>query len=187
MSDKTIKELIQELAGDPAAEYYGKPSEVIEVNESSRTCDVKPYDGTAIIYGVRLQAIEGSKKGVIFVPKIGSGVLVVFITKSRAFVALCEQLDKVVVDCDEVVFNGGDFGGLYKAPKTNIELTKLTTRILALEASVLAFASAQAGVSGGVPLFAPLIPAYTALSSAIAALPPQGAFNDSLIDDKIKH
>lgn len=186
-NEKNIKELIQELAGDPAAELYAKPCKVISVDEDARTCEVEPFDGSAVIYDVRLQAVEGSDKGVVIVPTVGSGVLVVFISKSRAFVALGEQLDRILVDCDEVTFNGGEFGGWFKAPDTNIELNKLTARITALEAVIAAYASAQAGVAGGVPVFAPLIPALTALGSGVAGLPPQGTFNDALIDDKITH
>ena len=126
-NEKNIKELIQELANDPAAEFYATACEVLEVDEQARTCDVKPFDGTAEIYGVRLQAIEGSEKGLVIVPTVGSGVLVCFISKSRAFVALGEQLDKILIDCDEVTFNGGDMGGIYDAPKTNIELNKLAS------------------------------------------------------------
>lgn len=186
MNDKNIKELIQELAGDPAAEYYGKPCEVLEVDETARTCDVQPYDGTAIIYGVRLQAIEGSEKGLVIVPKIGSGVLVVFISKSRAFVALGEQLDRVLIDCDEVTFNGGELGGWFKAPATNDELNKLKNRITALENALTTFATTQATAAAPTPL-TPLAAGFTALNASMTALPPQGTFDDELIDDKIQH
>ncbi len=187
MKDKNIRELIQELAGDLAAEYYGKPCEVLEIDEMARTCDVKPYDGTAIIYGVRLQAIEGSEKGVAIVPKKGSGVLVVFISKSRAFVALGEQLDKLIIDCDEVTFNGGDLGGWFKAPDMNVELNKLKARQTAHELALIAFAAAQNTAALSVPLFAPLAVAPAALNASMTALPPNGVFNASLIDDKITH
>jgi hypothetical protein len=184
---KSIRELIQELANDPAAELYSKPCEVIEVDESARTCDVRPYDGTADIYNVRLQASVGSETGVVLIPKTGSAVLVTFISKTRAHVALTEQLEKILIDCEEITFNGGEFGGWFKAPDVNVELNKLTTRMQALETAILTYASAQAGVAGGVPVFAPLVGALSALNASVGALPPQGTFNDALIDDKITH
>lgn len=184
--DKNIKELIQELAGDPAAEYYSKPCEVVEVDEVARTCDVQPYDGTAIIYGVRLQAIEGSKEGLVIVPKKGSGVLVVFISKYRAFVALNEQLEKILVDVDEFTINGGNFGGLYKAPQANTELNKLKTRLTAIENALKSFATTQTSAATPTPL-TPLVAGFTALNSVMTTLPPQGVFDDELIDNQIKH
>lgn len=184
---KSIRELIQELANDPAAELYSKPCEVIEVDESARTCDVRPYDGTADIYNVRLQASVASETGVVLIPKAGSAVLVTFISKTRAHVALTEQLEKILVDCEEITFNGGEFGGWFKAPDVNAELNKLTTRMQALETALTTFASAQNSAAVGVPVLAPLAAAPAALNAALSVLPPQGTFNDALIDDKITH
>jgi hypothetical protein len=187
MKDKNLKELIQELTNDPAAEHYGKPCEVVDVDETARTCDVMPYDGTAMIYGVRLQAIESSAKGVVLIPKKGAGVLIVFISKSRAFVAICEEVDKVLIDCEEVVFNGGANGGTYNALKANIELNKLKARMTALEASIATFGTAQNSAALAVAILVPLAAAPATLAASVGALPPTGTFGAALIDDKIKH
>jgi len=193
MKDKNTKELLQELAGDPAAEYYAKSCKVLEVDEATRTCDVEPYDGTAAVYNVRLQATESGEKGLVLIPVVGSGVLVVFISKSRAFVALSEEVDKIVlvckdmgVDSDLITYNGGEFGGWFKAPKVNDELNKMKDRMAQLEIALTTFASSQASAAATSPL-TPLAAAPAALGVSIAALPPNGTFNGQLIDDKIKH
>jgi hypothetical protein len=186
MKDKSVKELIQSLAGDPAAEYYAKPCEVLTVDESARTCDVRPYDGSADIYGVRLQAVEGSDKGVVQIPKSSSAVLVVFISKSRAFVSLCEEVDKVLIDCEEVVYNGGENGGWLIAPDVLDQVNKMKDRMTQLELALTTFASSQASAAASAPL-TPLAAAPAALGVSLAALPPSGLFNDLLIDDKITH
>lgn len=184
-SDKNIEELIREIANDPAAEYYAKPCEVLTVDESARTCNVRPYDDTANVYGVRLQALKGSEKGLFLVPTVGSAVLVVFLSKSRAFVALGEQLDKIVIDTELTIWNGGEFGGIFKAPDTLVQLNKLKDRITQLENDLKTFANTQQAAAVGDAI--PLGPGFATLATKINALPPKGEFNNDLIDDKIKH
>lgn len=183
---KSIRELIAELADDPAAELYSKFCEVVSVDESARTCEVKPYDGTAVIFDVRLQAVVGSEEGVVVVPKAGSGVVVSFISKTRAYVALCEQLERIIVDCEEITYNGGAFGGWYKAPDVNAELNKMKTRITQLETILTTFATTQNTAAAPTPL-TPLAAGFATLNTGLQALPPQGTFDDELIDEKITH
>ena len=63
-------------------EVYAKVCEVLEVNMQETTVDVKPIDGTAEIFDVRLQA-ESETGGLVIFPKVGSMVLVVFLNKNN--------------------------------------------------------------------------------------------------------
>ena len=79
-----MKELIQALAqtGD---EIYTKICRVIAVDDQEMTCDVKPIDGGAEIFGVYLQA-DSDHGGFLLLPQKGSLVAVVFINKETAVV-----------------------------------------------------------------------------------------------------
>jgi hypothetical protein len=108
-----IKDLISKLA-ETGNEIYSLPCEVVSVNTTKRTCTVKPSNGSPLIYKVRLQALEGGAVGVFAKPKAGSSVLVSFLSKNFAFVALTSEIDELLIDTPKTVFNGGQNGGLIK-------------------------------------------------------------------------
>ena len=181
-----IKDLIQNLANEGGSSSP-IPAKVLSVDMVARTCDVQPVDGSADIYDVRLQVSEGNDAGVLIVPLVGSFVLIVFASETLAFVACGEQHEKILIDCDEVTYNGGDLGGLFIAPKTIAELVKTVARIEAIVAALTTFASTQSAAAGPAPL-TPLAAGFATLTSAISALPTGGAYSEvNLIDDKIKH
>jgi hypothetical protein len=101
-----IAEYIKNLA-DNGDEIYAKVCKVDMVDTNNRTCDVSPLDGSAKIYDVRLQADIGGSKGFLIVPVKGSRVIVNWINKNAAFVAL-------TYDIDSVNLRGDSFGGLIK-------------------------------------------------------------------------
>lgn len=74
-------------------EVYAKVCEVLEVNTQEITVDVKPIDGTAEIFDVRLQA-ESETGGLVIFPKVGSMVLVVFLNKNNASVVNTSEITK---------------------------------------------------------------------------------------------
>ena len=73
-------------------EVYAKVCEVLEVNASDKTIDVKPIDGTSEIYTVRLQA-ESKTGGLVLIPKAGSMVVVVFLNKNNAVVVNTSEIE----------------------------------------------------------------------------------------------
>lgn len=95
------------------------------INEPDRTCNVTPIDDTAIIYGVRLQSVIGSTKGLVQIPKNNSKVVVTFINKNAGIVTLCEEVEKILIDTDLVQFNGGT--------EELINITGLTTKLNLLQ------------------------------------------------------
>lgn len=162
MSDAAIKRAIRQLAADPNAEAYSKPGEVVSVNASKRTCVVEPYDGSARIYNVRLQAIESPGGGIFPKPKKGSSVLVTFLSKNFAFVSLCSELDEVIIDAESVVFNGGQNKGLVKITDMVGTLNDLISRCNDLRSYLSSHTHPAPGGVTGIPTppptFAPLQP-----------------------------
>ena len=116
-----IAEHIRKLA-DNGDEIYAKIGVVKTVNTKDRTCDVDPIDGSATIFGVRLQADINGSDGFLIVPVKGSHVIVNFLNKNAAFVALTYKIDYVNL-------RGDNYGGL-------IKIEELTSRLNAIEKDV---------------------------------------------------
>ena len=119
----TIQDAIREFINRSLSEreLYSKVCTVSDVNESTRTCTCTPVDGTAVINDVRLQSSLSSSNGFVQIPKDGSKVIATFINKVQAFVSLCEEVDKIIIDTDLieinsdlVEFNGGTNDGMVK-------------------------------------------------------------------------
>lgn len=171
------KILNQRLRGSANSSFLAT---VAAVDESARTCTVtiddQPYTD------VRLYAVENADlKGVCMIPAVGSAVLVSRIGGSNElFVAMFSAIDRVVittekvravistdkveVDCDEIVFNGGDNKGL-------IKIEKLTTKINELVDSFNKHVHSGViiGVSGGSGAPAVGAPGNSAVPTAAAA------------------
>jgi hypothetical protein len=107
----TIKEIIERAAkGDD--ELYSVVATVNEVDESARTCTCTPIDGGAQLFDVRLQAGTGAETGLVQIPTKESQVVVTFLSKDTAFISLFVEVEKVLLNCEEVTINNGDNGGL---------------------------------------------------------------------------
>lgn len=85
-------------------EIYSKIGVVSEIDKVLNTCDVAPLDGEAEILDVKLVATEEAT-GLIVYPVDGSNVIITFIDKDTAFLSMC-------TDVEEVVYHGGENGGL---------------------------------------------------------------------------
>jgi hypothetical protein len=69
------------------------------VDEAARTCDVLPIDGSAELFGVRLNAlleVEGDDKGEYNIPAVNSFVLVTLLDSANAFVSAFSVIDKKI-------------------------------------------------------------------------------------------
>ena len=73
-------------------EIYAKVCEVLSVNDSVKTIDVKPVDGTAEVFNVPLQA-DTQHGGLVAFPSVGSKVLVVFTSKNTAVMCNVGEID----------------------------------------------------------------------------------------------
>ena len=83
-------------------------AKVVAVDEEERTCEVAPLSGDADIPDVRLTASIDTEivGGVVFIPKIGSSVIVSFLDTSdtEAYVSSFGEVEKVIVKFSETVF-----------------------------------------------------------------------------------
>lgn len=176
----TDRDILNKIIGEElgTCEMYSKVCEVISVDEDTRSCEVAPVDGTANVTNVRLQASLSQSVGMVSIPKVGSKVMVTFFNQSKGFVSLATEVDKVLLDCEEVTMNGGDNGGMVNIKTLVTELNKNNAMLNALLA-----------VIGGAPIPEPGLGAASvfqaALNAATAAL-SLGSF-DSIEDTKIKH
>ena len=170
-----IRDLIQKLAqtGD---EMYSVVGEVSEVDETARTCTVQPANGTAKIIGCRLQSGIDSESGFVMVPKDGSNVVVSFLNKDAGFVTLMDEVDKIIIDCDDVAFNGGDNGGLVISGETASKLNDIENKVNSI-LNTLKGVTVPLAPTGSYP-FAPLFASITDLANTSAS---------DLENDKIKH
>jgi len=96
---------IMESIPDDSKNLRGK---VIAVNEEERTCEVEPLNGDANIPDARLTASIDTEiiSGVIFIPKVGSSVIVSFLDTSdtEAYVSSFGEVEKVIIKFSEVAF-----------------------------------------------------------------------------------
>lgn len=123
-----LKTAVQILAGTHLrdnAQYVF--CSVDSVDEAKQVCTCTPIggDSTTQIPAVKLTAEEND--GLLYLPKIGSTVVVVFSQRSEPFVALFSDIDKIIIIAEtSVQFQDGTFGGLVK-------VNELTDKINVLE------------------------------------------------------
>lgn len=103
-------------------EQYAQFCTVTAVDGS--TCTVEPLNGDAPINRVKLSAGE-TDTGFILTPVVDSVVLVVFSSKTRAFVSMCSDVETVSI-------RGEENGGVVIAPELKTQLERMTERIDAL-------------------------------------------------------
>jgi hypothetical protein len=90
-----IKRAIQALVATQG-ESLSLVCKVLAVDATLRTCDVEPINGAAQVYGVRLQAIEEQAHGIVLEPKVGSYVIVTWLSDHDAFVTASDEVERVV-------------------------------------------------------------------------------------------
>lgn len=87
---------------------------VVSVNESECTADCKLLSDDADIFDVKINAKIQATKGIRIIPAVSSIVYLIFEDDSNteAFIALYSEIDKILIDTEEIIFNGGENGGL---------------------------------------------------------------------------
>ena len=75
-------------------EIYSFVGEVLNIDTSKRTCDVRPLNGSADLFDVRLQAVEGNTGGWFLLPKKGSKIIVSFTSNVSAYAAAFSEIDE---------------------------------------------------------------------------------------------
>lgn len=109
-----IKDILKKLY-ENQDEIYSVLCSVVEVDESQRTIHAKPLNGSAEIFDVRLQTMLSGVIGIVNFPKVGSDVIVNFISKEVAYVALNSEIEKIQL-------NIGDMSFLVDATNANLDV-----------------------------------------------------------------
>jgi hypothetical protein len=120
-----IREAIQRIVKSEE-ELYSAVAKVTAVDEEARTINIQPIDGSAEIFDVKLQANISGTTGVVQIPTINSYVVATFLSKDTAFISLFTDLDKILIDTEEVTINGGNNGGL-------VNINDLVSKLNAVE------------------------------------------------------
>ena len=122
-----LQKAIQDLS-KTGNELYAKVCRVIAIDIDAKTCDVKPVDDSAELFGLPWSAdVEGD--GELKQPKSGSNVLVVFLDKHNAQICNISELDKYFLKIGNVEFKIDGTGFMLK--KENENLKKLMHDLLA--------------------------------------------------------
>ncbi len=109
-----IKDILKKL-NENQDEIYSVLCSVVEVDEGQRTIHAKPLNGSAEIFDVRLQTMLSGVIGIVNFPKVGSDVIVNFISKEVAYVALNSEIEKIQL-------NIGDTSFFIDATNANLEV-----------------------------------------------------------------
>jgi len=117
-----LRDIVRELIKDNE-EIYSMVCKVVAVDETLRTCDVEPIDGSAAIFDVRLQSKNETGVGLVAFPSVDSDVTVTFISKELAFVSCTNQIDRVQLNIGEMslMMDAENFEKSVKNIKINTE------------------------------------------------------------------
>lgn len=156
-----IRDIVRELAKGEG-EAYSLICTVDAIDREARTVDCTPIDEGAPLLGVNLQANQGSSFGIVAFPRVGSFVVVGFVSDGSAGVVLltddiesvevttAEDKSRIVADdygvrinvgedtsaeltADGIVLNGGSLGGLVKVEELTGRLNTIENDINSLK------------------------------------------------------
>lgn len=157
--NSSIKEILRNINGD--SRVYSKTCKVLSV--SGNTCDCEPIDGSADILDVKLSP---TGTGVRLTPSEKSIVEVSFLSNTEAYISSFSLVSKIEIDCDNIIFNGGNNDGLIiiqdLVTKLNNLENKVNDIITALSVLTLPVSGAVAGPPAPPPVVGFLTPTVKA-------------------------
>lgn len=131
--DVQILDALQEIGGRRVVHLF--TGTVKAVDEDKRLMTVE-RDGVDYI-NVRLQASSGANEGTVLIPKLNSLVTVGRIESMNNYVMLnATKLDKIITDCESIVFNGGNNNGLVKLKELSDNLEQIKSFIQAMHTAI---------------------------------------------------
>ncbi|QHB38554.1 structural protein [Flavobacterium phage vB_FspM_lotta8-2] len=107
-----IADILKQL-GKNNEEIYSVVCTVTEIDEEKRIISVKPNNNSAEVFDVRLQTVVSGALGLVYFPKMSSEVIITFLSKELAYVALYSEIEKVQL-------NIGDFSLFFDATNANL-------------------------------------------------------------------
>jgi hypothetical protein len=131
-----IKETLERLINVPNPSDNVVLGIATEVDDTKFLCKVSPTNGDADLLDVRLcPDTEAENKGFILIPKENSFVYVIMDNAVTGFVAMVSEIENVIFNCDKIVFNNGDLGGMVKINDLITKLNNIENKLNALMTS----------------------------------------------------
>ncbi len=135
MSSRNIIEAIQKISGTKQTDIVSYiPCIVNSVNEAARTCACTPQGDQYQATFSNVLLMASVDDGILYIPTIGSTVMVTYSKYNRPFICLFSSIDKILyivggstlqlID-GSIQFNNGSFGGLTKVETLTEKLNNL--------------------------------------------------------------
>ncbi len=132
---KTREEIIKQLKELQAKSFVNVPGKIVSVDEDKKSCvvliDKIEYED------IRLNAVidDDNDKHSFIVPVVDSWVVVSFVSGSDtdAFLSAFSEIDKVIIEANEIVFNKGELKGLPKIESLKEKLNNIENDINSLK------------------------------------------------------
>lgn len=155
--DRGIREAVQGLAGTGGVRGADMMlATVLSYDVDSRTCSVQSVDENDITTLENVRLMTSVDDGLLYLPTVGSSVIVVKSKKNLYFVAMFSALDQVTIAAPSIQFGDGTFGGMVKG-------TEFQTQ----EAKTVQLLEALLGIINGAPIPEPGSGAPSALQAAL--------------------
>lgn len=131
MGDRSIREGIEQLSGKQLVdEVYLISCTVDSVDLSTRSCECTAVAGNAVTDLTNVQLMADIEDGLLFVPVIGSLVIVSYSKRNVPHVAMFSAIDKVLIQTvSGVQLNDGTLGGLIPVEALVTKLNNLENDI----------------------------------------------------------
>lgn len=127
-----LKQMASELG--PKVSLLGT---VKSVNETEQTCVIYDDDLEIDFEEVRLRPVLDGTVSLKMVPKVNAWALAIRIEDEGEFMLIAAgEYDKVILNCENIVFNGGENGGLVNWPAVKTELDKTNALLNAIKNSL---------------------------------------------------
>lgn len=138
VENRGIKEGIQRLAGTWGKDFVSIiESEVISVNEITRTAMVNPLSGD-YSSNLTVNLLANPNDGFVLIPSIGSTVIIAMTNKNDYFVVQFSDIDKVRITIgnfeilmteNELLLGDGSLNGLVKVSDLVTKLNNIENRL----------------------------------------------------------
>lgn len=180
-----IKTAIQHLAKS-TDEIYCRICKIDAVDDSARTIDCTPIDGSAQILGVNLQANQDATTGLVCLPKKDSYAVVAFLDKAHAVALLFDEIESIHINVGDtsieidneknITLNEGSHTAVF-GDTLKQELDKMSARI---DGIINALKNSPTAVQDGGATY------KAAIAGALSAITQKENFSQ-IENDKIKH
>lgn len=114
MSDRSIQEAIQKLAGTHLNDsIHICAATVTAVDVAARTCTCEAIGGKAVTELGNVQLMPEVNDGLLLIPAIDSTVIVQWSTRNEPFILMFSELKTATLSANEgIQFQGGELGGI---------------------------------------------------------------------------